>query len=100
VGDIFSEHERGLPEIIAREANGTAVVSGSAPVREINRALGLDLPDQGDWTTVAGLYLASAGKIPDPGDRLALPGGIVLEVVEASPRRVRSVRVHPPCAAS
>lgn len=96
VGDIFSEHTRKVPQLIMKERGGTAVVSGATPIREINRALGVELPEEGDYTTVAGLSLALAGKVPNNGEVLSLPNGITLEMVDVSPRRVRSVRVRPP----
>lgn len=93
VGEIFSEHDRSVPELVIWEADGTALVAGAAPVREVNRELGVELPE-GDWSTVAGLCITHAGKIPSAGEKVTLPGGVVLEVVDASPRRVRTVRVH------
>jgi putative hemolysin len=96
VGEIFSEHARQAPEHVRREPDGSAVVVGTLAVRDVNRALGFELPDDGDWTTLAGLCLALAGRIPRAGDQLSTANGYRLEVVDASPRRVRSVRVHPP----
>jgi putative hemolysin len=95
VGDIFSEHTQKVPQLIKKERGGTAVVNGATPIREINRALGVELPEEGDYTTVAGLSLALAGKVPTNGDVLSLPNGIQLEMVDVSPRRVRAVRVRP-----
>jgi putative hemolysin len=95
VGDIFSEHTEKVPQLIKKERGGTAVVNGSTPIREINRALGVELPEEGDYTTVAGLSLALAGKVPTNGEVLSLPNGIQLEMVDVSPRRVRTVRVRP-----
>jgi len=95
VGDIFSEHTQKVPQLIKKERGGTAVVNGSTPIREINRALGVELPEEGDYTTVAGLSLALAGKVPSNGEVLSLPNGITLEMVDVSPRRVRAVRVRP-----
>ncbi len=95
VGDIFSEHAHKVPQLIKEERDGTAIVNGATPIREINRALNVDLPEQGDYTTVAGLSLALAGKVPSVGEVLSLPNGVTLEMVDVSPRRVRSVRVRP-----
>lgn len=95
VGEIFSEHE--IPvELFKREESGAALVQGIASVRDVNRALGLDLPEGDDFTTVAGLCIALAGWIPPTGARLTAEDGTLLEVVDASPRRVRTVRIHPP----
>jgi putative hemolysin len=76
--------------------DGSAVILGSAPVRDVNRILGIELPEEGDWTTVAGLAVGLAGRIPPAGERLALPGGWTLEVLDASPRRVKRIRLIPP----
>jgi len=95
VGDIFSEHARDVPSLITREAYGRALVSGAATVRDVNRELGIELPIEGDFSTVAGLCLFLADGVPQVGARLALPGGTVLEIVDASARRVRQVRLHP-----
>lgn len=96
VGDIFSEHAQHIPQLIKKETGGSATVSGATPVRDVNRMLGFDLPEDGDWTTVAGLCLALAGRVPAAGETLSLPNGVTLEVMDVSPRRVRSVRVRPP----
>jgi putative hemolysin len=94
VGDIFNEDDE--PEkLIEREPSGTAIAEGWAPVRKVNRALDLDLPVGADRTTIAGLCMSLAQSIPQAGERLTTEDGTVLEVVEASPRRVRRVRIHP-----
>ncbi len=95
VGEIFSEHVRLGPELITREPGGTALVQGGVAVRDVNRELQLELPEEGDWTTLAGLCLALASRIPVAGDRLRTEDGTTLEIVDASVRRVRSVRIHP-----
>jgi putative hemolysin len=98
VGDIFSEHAQKVPQLIRKEQGGSALVSGMTPIREVNRALGIELPEEGDYTTVAGLSLSLAGRVPSAGDVLPLPNGVTLEMVDVSPRRVRAVRVRPPPA--
>src|SRR5262249_16545300 len=67
VGEIFSEHSRQIPVLIKKEQGGVALVSGAAPVREVNRELGLDLPESSDYSTIAGLSLALAGRMPNVG---------------------------------
>jgi putative hemolysin len=64
------------------------------PIREVNRSLGFDLPEDGDWNTIAGLCIGVAGHIPVAGEKIMLPSGVVLEVVDASARRIRSVRIR------
>lgn len=94
VGDIFSEDDE-PDKILEKEASGTAIAQGWAPVRKVNRELELDLPVGADRTTIAGLCMSLAQAIPQAGERLTTEDGTVLEVIEASPRRVRRVRIHP-----
>ncbi len=94
VGDIMSEDD--VPEqFFTREPGGTILVQGWASVRKVNRDLYLDLPVGADRTTIAGLCMSLAQAIPQAGERLTTDNGTVLEVIEASPRRVRRVRIHP-----
>jgi putative hemolysin len=94
VGDIMSEDDV-VEQYFTREATGTIVVQGWAAVRKVNRDLHLDLPVGRDRTTIAGLCMSLAQAIPQAGERLTTDNGTVLEVIEASPRRVRRVRIHP-----
>lgn len=96
VGEIFDEQAREDATLILREPDGSVVVNGSLPIREVNRALSIELPEDGHWTTLAGLCLELAGKVPRTGDVLSLEDGVRLEIVEASVRRVGRVRVRVP----
>jgi putative hemolysin len=96
VGEIFSEHAQNPPRSICPQPDGSVLVSGTAAIRDINREIDdLELPDDGDWTTIAGLCLALAHRIPSAGEQLQLPDGGVLEVIDASPRHVRTVLLRP-----
>jgi putative hemolysin len=93
VGDIFGEDE--LPEEVLRVGpDGSALVPGWLPIRKVNRAFQIALPITHDSTTIAGLCLALALAVPPVGAKLRAGDGTVLEVVDASPRRVRMVRLH------
>ena len=96
VGEIFSEHVKHEPEWFHREPGGTVLVEGAAPVRDVNRALDLGLPEEEGWNSIAGLCLAVVGRIPATGERIPIANGLTLEIVDATPRRVRMVRVHAP----
>ena len=93
VGEIFSEHTKEGSQSIVPLENGGAIVSGTTPIREVNRLLDLDLPEDGEWNTIAGLAIGLAGRIPSRGAKLMTANGIEIEVLDASARRVRSVRV-------
>lgn len=92
VGEIFSEHAKEGSQSIVPIPNG-AIVTGTTPIREVNRLLDLDLPEGGEWNTIAGLAIGLAGRIPARGTKLTTDNGVEIEVLDASARRVRSLRV-------
>jgi putative hemolysin len=93
VGEIASEDE---PLAILRQPDGSVLVKGTVPLRELNRELGLALPEEAGGTTIAGLCLARVGMIPAARTTIALDDGTVLEVVLATARRIDLVRVRRP----
>ncbi len=95
VGEIVGEAEEPEP-LLRREPGGTALVRGDAPIREVNRELGTELPEGEGYTTVAGLCISLAGAVPERGQKLKAPEGTEIEVVEATPRLVRLLRLRPP----
>ncbi|HSJ98643.1 MAG TPA: hemolysin family protein [Myxococcota bacterium] len=94
VGEILSEDDEPPPPIEPEE-DGSYVVQGSLALHEVNRALHIELPDE-EADTIGGLCVARRGWIPRAGERFEFDTGIVLEVLEATPRRVISVRVRLP----
>jgi len=79
--------------MLVREEGGAARVRGDALVREVNRKLPASLPEDDRWSTVAGLCIGLAGRIPQKGACLKTDAGWQIEVLDASPRRVRLVRI-------
>jgi putative hemolysin len=93
IGDVIAEDE--VPDRSMHvEPEGTTLVPGWVPIRKVNRTLGTALPIAREHTTMAGLCMALALAIPAPGAKLSAPDGTLIEVVEASPRRVRMVRIQ------
>jgi putative hemolysin len=96
VGDIFSEDDRGGPAPVRLRPDGSAWVLGATPIREVNRELDLSLPEGELWATLAGYCIALAGHIPAPGERVVAEDGTILEILESTPRRIRTVRIIKP----
>jgi putative hemolysin len=98
VGEILNEHDP-IPKDFTRSADGSWLIPGATPLHEVQRVLDIDLPE-GDYATLAGLCLSVAGRIPAIGDVIAVDEGLSAEIVDAGPRRIRSVRlrVGPPSA--
>ena len=65
VGDIDDEHDIDLAGLTPH-ADGSWLVDGNVTIRDLNRTLGWQLPDE-DASTVAGLVLFESRTIPNPG---------------------------------
>src|SRR3712207_4898284 len=71
VGEITDEHDADVdPEYVPVEGDGVWEMAGDVHVDEVERALAVDLP-RGHNETIAGLVIAAAGTLPEPGTRLA-----------------------------
>ena len=71
VGDIADEHDLDI-QGVRQEADGSVVVDGSVPIRDLNRALDWKLPDD-EATTIAGLVIHETQSIPEETPGLHLP---------------------------
>jgi Mg2+/Co2+ transporter CorB len=93
VGDITDETD--IASIAARpQPDGSVIVEGSVPLRDLNRLMDWDLPDE-EATTVAGLVLHDAQTIPDAGQAFTFHG-FRFEVLRRQRNRLTSIRVTPP----
>ncbi len=63
VGQIADEHDVDM-QGIESQSDGSVIVDGSMPVRDLNRALDWNLPDE-EATTIAGLVIHEVKMIPD-----------------------------------
>ena len=72
LGEMPDELQKARPYVRARP-DGSYLVDGTVPVRDLNRELDWSLPED-DATTVAGLVISQSGTIPDPGQRFAFFG--------------------------
>lgn len=92
VGDIRDEHDIALPGL-RPQADGSVIVDGGAPIRDLNRAMDWNLPDE-EATTVAGLVIHEARAIPEAGQAFTFHG-FRFEVMRKSRNRVTALRITP-----
>ena len=90
----FTTTAPGGAESYKREADGSVLVDGMAPLRALNRQLGTRFPVDGP-KTLNGLIVEALGDIPDAGLAFELAGHRV-EIVQTQDRAVRVVRLPPP----
>lgn len=95
VGEIRDEHDvDDLPEPeVVRNEDGTADVDGRVRVSDLNDQMGLDLPEDKDYDTVAGWVFASLGRIPTEGETLRI-GPLEVTVLDVQRTRLRRLRLR------
>jgi Mg2+/Co2+ transporter CorB len=91
VGDIRDEHDIGVTGL-RPQPDGSLLVDGSVPIRDLNRALDWSLPDD-EATTLAGLVIHEAQAIPEAGQVFTFHGAR-FEVVRKTRNRITSLKVR------
>ena len=92
VGQISDEHDT-ADVAIRPQADGSVVVEGSLPVRDLNRQMDWELPGE-EATTVAGVVIHEAQTIPEQGQTFNFHG-YRFEVLRKSRNRITLLRVKP-----
>ena len=92
VGDISDEHDVVVAGVRA-QPDGSVVVDGSVPIRDLNRAMDWHLPDE-EATTVAGLVIHEARSIPERGQSFTFHG-FRFRVLRRERNRITALRIVP-----
>ena len=92
VGEIFDEHDEETQEMQI-PTPGVFETDGAAAPSAIEERFGVSLVAT-QATTISGLLVELAGRIPQAGERFLLQG-LEIDVVQASPNRVERVLIRP-----
>jgi Mg2+/Co2+ transporter CorB len=92
VGEIEDEHDAAI-EGVKPQPDGSVIVDGDVGVRELNRALDWDLPDE-HAVSVAGLVIHDAQTIPEVGQSFIFHHHR-FQVLRRHRNQVTSLRVTP-----
>lgn len=93
VGELHDEYDPMAPSVV-RIGTGQWLADGRLPVEDLVEATGWELPS-GPYSTVGGLYMAAAGRIPREGESTELEG-LVLVVVRMDRNRIDRLRIEAP----
>jgi putative hemolysin len=92
VGELQDEYDPGSPAVVVVHP-GEWLADGRVPVEELADAIGAELP-AGPYSTLAGLVLDIAGRIPFEGDSVEAAGHR-FTVMRMDRRRIDRVRIEP-----
>jgi putative hemolysin len=94
VGEIDDEYD---PETVADihvVDDDTCEALGRAHIDEINAAMKLELPEDGDYDTIGGLVFSELGRVPQAGESVVWQEKVRISVLEATRRRIDRVRIE------
>jgi Mg2+/Co2+ transporter CorB len=95
VGEINDEHDEAV-QGVRRQADGSVHVDGDVTVRDLNRAMDWDLPDD-HAVTVAGLVIHEARTIPEPGQKFLFHHHR-FQILRRQRNQITALKVSPPLA--
>jgi Mg2+/Co2+ transporter CorB len=92
VGDITDEHDVAMPGV-RRQPDGSVNVDGAVSIRDLNRVMDWNLPDE-EATTIAGLVIHEARSIPEVGQSFTFHG-FRFRVLRRARNRITALRIQP-----
>jgi putative hemolysin len=91
VGEIQDEHDVEV-DSVAAHADGSIGIDASISVRELNEKLSLNVPENGQYVTLAGFLMAKAGRLMKEGEEVVFED-CVFRVEQMIGRRIMRVRL-------
>ena len=92
VGEIDDEYDL-VAHGVRRQPDGSVTVEGTVSIRDLNRAMDWNLPDD-DAVTVAGLVIHEAQTIPDPGQTFIFHGHR-FQILRRQRNQITAIKVGP-----
>ena len=93
VGDISDEHEPLAPAMFKRLDEQSAEADARLYVDELNRLLGLSVPEDAGYDTLGGFVTTTLGRIPETGTTFEHDGA-KFTVLDAEPQKVNRVKIE------
>jgi CBS domain containing-hemolysin-like protein len=93
VGEIQDELDDESP-VVKSNTDGSYIVSGTAQVHDINQHLPVQIEENAQYDTLAGIIIGEAGGLPAEGDVVHLPG-YEATIVRKAANRIMQVRLVP-----
>ncbi len=101
VGEIEDEHDIDEGKFWTLEKTGCYLAQAKTPLDDFEEEIGISLTDaeevdEEEIDTLGGLVFMLLGHVPVRGEVVEHPSGVVFEVKDADPRRVKRLKVRLP----
>jgi putative hemolysin len=93
IGDVSDEHEPSEPAMLTRIDDLTAEADARIYLDELNRIMGLNLPEEEGFDTLGGFVTTTLGRIP-PKDMTFEHKNVKFTILDAEPQKVNRVRIE------
>lgn len=93
VGEIVDEYDRESPPELSRIDGDTIEADARTHVDDVNEALDIHLPEDGDYDTIGGFVFTTLGRIPERGEEFTRDDVHFL-VLDSEPRKIKRLRIH------
>ena len=90
VGQIHDEYDRS-GEAIIKKSDVEYIIDGATTIRDLNRELNWELPDD-DANTIAGLIIHKIARIPNQGESIEI-SNLKIVVVKKIANRIHTVKI-------
>ena len=92
VGEIQDEYDEEKP-IVEKVSDSEFIVNALASIYDVNEYLPHDLPEDGDYDTLAGLLGEQFGKIPEVGEQQEIYG-YIFTILKKTEQNIESVKLE------
>jgi len=98
VGEIIDEHDVEETTKILNQPDGSAIANARATIENLEDIFGpiLSVEEKDEADTIAGLIFYLTGRIAKRGEVIRHDSGLEFEILEADPRRLKTVRILRP----
>lgn len=96
VGEIDDEYDPNLSSRLTENPDGSVVTDARFSIEEFEEKFGTVFSDKEreESDTLGGLIFTICGRIPRRGEVIKHSGGMVFEILDASPRRIHQIRIR------
>ena len=92
VGDIYDEYDD-IEEEYEKIDDNTYILSGSMPIYDVNKLMGVEIPE-GDYDTLSGYLQEELGRIPEEEENPIIETkDLIFKIEEYEDRRILKVKV-------